>query len=95
MMCTYKFLTQAFSFPLKSQMMHEVESYSSKVANVSKASLVNTFKVSLITNFSVLQNASVSAKLHVHTMEHQVNTISCFPHIKDHNTDQMVYAQLN
>lgn len=66
-----------------------------KLQKFVKGSLVNTFKVSLIIKFSVLQNASVSAKLHVHTMEHQVNTISCFPHIKDHNTDQMVYAQLN
>lgn len=60
-----------------------------------KGSLVNTFKGSLITQLSVLHNASVSAKSHAPTTEHQVNTKSCFPHIKDHNTDQMVCAQLN
>lgn len=94
-MCTYKFLALAFPFSLKSQMMQEVESYSSKSQKLVRGSLVNAFKVSLITHFSMLQNASVSAKLHAHTVEHQVNTKSCFPHIKDHNTDQMVYAQLN
>ena len=91
-MCTHKLLTLAFSFPKCYKKLNLLAQKSQKLV---KESLVNIFKVSLITNFSVLQNASASAKLHAHTVEHQVNAKPCFPHIKDHNTDQMVYAQLN
>lgn len=36
MMNTYKFLTLAFYFPLKPQMVQEIESYSQKFTKISK-----------------------------------------------------------
>lgn len=94
MMCTYKFLALAFPFSLKSQMLQEVESYSSKSQKLVKGSLVNAFKVSLITNFSMPQNACFCKITCSHCGTSGKYKI-VFPHIKGHNTDQMVYAQLN